>query len=140
MRMKARISQASVVAVLMLGGLLVCCPMSVQGARLGNAAGGKGAQAKERFQDIVAQLQLTAHQKQELKPIPREEGQKLKALWAETGTAKRVKHAQLKQIHQEFVARVRAVLTPEQFAKWQTLRGELHAQHQIKGQSKALGL
>ena|ERR1017187_6737064 len=138
--MNARISPVSVIAAGLLGGLLVCCPMAAQSANLANAAGGKGAQAKERFQDLAAQLQLTAQQKQELKPILREEGQKLKNLWAETGTAKRVKHAQLKQIRQEFVARVKTILTPEQFAKWQTLRGELYAQRQIKGQSKALGL
>ena len=138
--MNARISPVSVIAAGLLGGLLMCCPVAAQGANLANAAGGKGAQAKERFQDLAAQLQLTKEQKQQLKPILREEGQKLKTLWAETGTAKRVKHAQLKQIRQEFVARVKAILTPEQFTKWQMLRGELHAQRQIKGQSKALGL
>ena len=140
MRMNARISQVSVVAAVMLGGLLVCCPLATQGATVAAPAGGKGALAKERFQDIAAQLQLTDQQKQQLKPILREEAQKLKSLWAEAGVAKRQKHAQLNQIRQDFVAKVKAILTPEQFAKWQTLRGELHAQRHIKGQSKALGL
>jgi Spy/CpxP family protein refolding chaperone len=133
-------SQISLVAAVVLGSLLVCCPVATQGARLGGPAGGKNTLAKERFQDIAAQLQLTDQQKQQLKPILRDEAQKLKSLWAETGVAKRQKHAQLNQIRQEFTAKVKAILTPEQFAKWQNLRGELRAQRHIKGQSKALGL
>jgi Spy/CpxP family protein refolding chaperone len=133
-------SQISLVAAVVLGSLLVCCPVATQGARLGGPAGGKNTLAKERFQDIAAQLQLTDQQKQQLKPILRDEAQKLKSLWAETGITKRQKHVQLNQIRQEFTAKVKAILTPEQFAKWQNLRGELRAQRHIKGQSKALGL
>jgi Spy/CpxP family protein refolding chaperone len=133
-------SRISLVAAVVLGGLFVCSPIATQGARLGGPAGGKNTLAKERFQDIAAQLQLTDQQKQQLKPILRDEAQKLKSLWAETGVAKRQKHAQLNQIRQEFTAKVKAILTPEQFAKWQNLLGELRAQRHIKGQSKALGL
>ena len=81
------------VAAVVLGGLLVCCPVATQGARLANPAGGKGAVAKERFQDLAAQLQLTEQQKQQLKAVLRDEAQDLKNLRAETGLAKRRKHA-----------------------------------------------
>ena len=138
--MNTRIPRISLVAAVVLGGLLGCLPVATQAAKLGHPASGKSAGAKERFQDIAAQLQLTDQQKQQLKPILREEAQKLKSLWAETGVAKRQKHAQLNQIRQDFTARVKAILTPEQFAKWQNLRGELRAQRHLKGQSKALGL
>jgi Spy/CpxP family protein refolding chaperone len=138
--MKTKASQIGLVAAVVLGGLLACCPVATQGAKLAGPAGGKSAAAKERFQDIAARLQLTDEQKQQLKPILREEAQKLKSLWAETGVAKRQMHGQLNQIRQDFTARVKAILTPEQFAKWQTLRGELRAQRHLKGQSKALGL
>ena len=138
--MKTQRSQVSLVAAVVLGGLLVCCPVTTQGARLANPAGGKGALAKERFQDLAAQLQLTEQQKQQLKAVLRDEAQDLKNLRAETGVAKRQKHAQLIQIRQNLVARVKAILTPEQYTKWQTLRGALRDQRHIKGQSKALGL
>ena len=128
------------VAAVVLGGLLVCCPVATQGARLANPARGKGTQAKERFQDLAAQLQLTEQQKQQLKAVLRDEAQNLKNLRAETGAAKRQRHAQFTQIRQDLVARIKAILTPEQYAKWQTLRGALRDQRHIKGQSKALGL
>ena len=38
------------------------------------------------------------------------------------------------------MARVKPILTPEQFAKWQELRGEFRAKHHIKGQPAAAGL
>jgi Spy/CpxP family protein refolding chaperone len=138
--MTTKASPIRLVAAVMLGGLLVSSPLAAQAAKLADPAGGKGAAAKERFQDMAAQLQLTDQQKQQLKPILREEAQKLKSLWAETGVAKRQKHGQLNQIRQELTARVKAILTPEQFAKWQELRAELRAQRHLKGQSKALGL
>src|ERR1017187_8006081 len=116
--MNAKTSQISLMAAVVLGGLLACCPVTIQGAGPGGQAGGKLALAKERFQDIAAQLQLTDQQKEHLKPILRDEAQKLKSLWAETGVAKRQKHAQLNQIRQDLVARIKPILTPEQFAKW----------------------
>ena len=138
--MKTQRSQVSLVAAVVLGGLLVCCPVATQGARLANPAGGKGALAKERFQDLAAQLQLTEQQKQQLKAVLRDEAQNLKNLRAETGVAKRQRHAQFTQIRQDLVTRIKAILTPEQYTKWQTLRGALRDQRHIKGQSKALGL
>jgi Spy/CpxP family protein refolding chaperone len=138
--MKTQRSQVSLVAAVVLGGLLVCCPVATQGARLAHPAGGKGAPARERFQDIAAQLQLTEQQKQQLKAVLRDEAQNLKNLRAETGVAKRQRHAQLTQIRQDLAARIKAILTPEQYTKWQTLRGALRDQRHIKGQSKALGL
>jgi hypothetical protein len=47
---------------------------------------------------------------------------------------------QFNQIRQDFVARVKAILTPEPLAKWQELRGALRAKRHIKGQPKAAGL
>ena len=79
-------------------------------------------------------------QKQQLKAILRDEAQNLKNLRAETGVAKRQRHAQVIQIRQDLAARIKAILTPEQYTKWQTLRGALRDQRHIKGQSKALGL
>lgn len=129
--MNTRISRISLLAAVVLGGLLVCSPVTTQAANLGGPAGGKFARAKDRFQTIAAELQLTDQQKQQLKPILRDEAQKLKSLRAETGLAKRQKHVQLNQIRQDLVARIKPILTPEQFAKWQKLRGELRARHHV---------
>jgi Spy/CpxP family protein refolding chaperone len=138
--MKTRISQINLLAAVVLGGLLVCWPVATQGAKLANPAGGKDAPAKEHLKKLAAELQLTDQQKEQLKPILRDEAQKLKSLRAETGVTKRQKRAQLIQIRQDLVARVKTVLTPEQFAKWQELRGEFRAKHHLKGQPKPAGL
>ena len=49
-RMKLRISQVSLVAAVVLGGLLVCWPVATRGAKPAAPAGGNSALAKERFQ------------------------------------------------------------------------------------------
>ena len=82
---------------------------------------------RDRFQRIAAELQLTEAQKQELKPILQDEAQKLKNVRAETGLSRRQKRAQLIQIRQDLLARVKPILTPDQLAKWQKLRAEMRA-------------
>ena len=127
-------------AAVVLGGLLICSPVATQAAKLGDSAGGKGALAKGRYQDIAAELQLTDQQKQQLKPILREEAQKLKSLRAQTDLTKRQKRVQLLQIRQDLLARIKPILTPEQLAKWQTLYGGTRARHHVESQPKATGL
>lgn len=130
--MKTRLFQVSLVAVAGLGSLLLCCPVAAQGAGLGGAAGGKKAPAKAHFKGLAQELNLTAAQKQQLKPILREEAQKLKTLRVETGVTKRQKHAQLVQIHRDTLARIKGILTAEQLEKWQKLRAQHATRHQNK--------
>ena len=111
-------------AGVVLGSLVVCCPVATQGASGAVPASGTNGPAKERFKNLAAQLNLSGEQKQQLKPIFRDEAQKLKNLRAQTGLSRWQKHAQLNQIRQDLLARITPVLTPEQLQKWQELRGQ----------------
>ena len=124
----------------MLGGTLICCPLSAQGARLGTPTGGTNARAKAHFKGLAQELNLTAAQKQQLKPILREEAQKLKALRAETGVTKQQKRAELLQFRRDTLARIKGILTPEQLEKWQKLRAQHGTRHQKRRHPPAAGL
>ena len=115
--MKTRLSQVGLVAGVVLGSLVVCCPVATQGATLFVYSDPDGMFTK------VCRYFPTEHYEQ-LKPIFRDEAQKLKNLRAQTGLSRWQKHAQLNQIRQDLLVRITPVLTPEQLQKWQELRGQ----------------
>ncbi len=127
--MKIRLSQLGLVAAAGLCGLLLCCPDAARGAALGVRADGKKAAAKAHFKSLAEELNLTAAQRQQLKPILREEVRKLKALRAETGVSRQQKRAELRQIRRDAQARIKEILTPEQIKKWHKLRAEVRGRH-----------
>jgi Spy/CpxP family protein refolding chaperone len=122
--MNMKLSNLSLIAAV----LLACCAtVTAQGANTNAPAGGKHAQLKNRLQTIAAELSLTDDQKQQLKPILKDEAQKLKTLRADTSLDRAQKRAQRKAIRQDFVAKVKPILTPEQIEKWQSLRAAMRA-------------
>ena len=128
--MKTSIAQVGLVAALVAGGLILSHPVATQGASLSHPAGGTNTLAKQHFQTVAAELlESTPEQKEQLKPILRDEAQQLKTVRAETGLTRQAKRAQLKQIRQDLLAKIRPILTPEQLAKWQQLRAQMRAQH-----------
>ena len=120
-------SQSSFVATL-IAGLLLLPPLARAAATESDsgksAATERGAAARERFQAAFAELNLTPEQKQKLAPIIRVEMEKMAALRSDQSLSPREKLQQLKAIQEETVPQVKAILTPEQFAKWEKKRAE----------------
>ena len=115
------------IAAVMLGGWLICSPSAAARDTTNNAAGGPArGQLKNRLQKVAQELDLTADQRQQLKPILQEERQKLKALRADTSLSKAQKHQQFKAIRQDLLTRVKPILTTEHLAKWQGIRQQMH--------------
>ena len=78
----------------------------------------------QRMQNISKQLNLTQEQKTQLRPIILNELQKIKALREDKSLLPRQKLQRLKAIREEVAPQVKAILTPEQFEKWQAIRKE----------------
>jgi Spy/CpxP family protein refolding chaperone len=100
-----------------------------------SAAGERGASARERLQANLAELNLTSEQRDKLTPVIRAEMEKMAALRSEQGLSPREKLQQLRAI-QETVPRVKAILTPEQFAKWEKKRAEAREQLQERARQR----
>jgi hypothetical protein len=79
----------------------------------------RSAQAVQKLQQVVRQLNLTPAQEVKLIPILREEAPKVKAIKENTSLTPLQKVGQLRAIHEQTDPQVRSILTPEQY---QTLR------------------
>lgn len=85
---------------------------------------GKRGDPQERLKQLAEELKLTDEQKEKLKPILQEEGEKLKALREDTTTAREAKVAKYREIQQGIEAKIKPILTAEQAEKWEKARAE----------------
>jgi len=83
------------------------------------AAGERGDAIRQRMQKMAKELKLTDAQKEQLKPIIKAEVAKLKELRNDKALSRKEKQEKMKAIRLEMAPQIKAVLTPEQFEKWQ---------------------
>jgi len=81
--------------------------------------------AEGRLQQLSQQLNLTDDQKEKLKPILREEGEKLQAVRDDSALTQQQKVAKAKEIHGQYAPKIGSILTPEQKAKWKQMRAQM---------------
>jgi len=91
-----------------------------------SSTGTKGdlSEAVAKLEKVSAQLQLTPAQKQQIKPILIEEAPRMKALKANTTLPPLQKARQMKEIADETDAKLKPILNPQQYAKWEQIRAE----------------
>ncbi len=114
-------------ALIALGGLVAFGPLAqaeTTGAKSARSNARRAGAAQNRLQNIAEQLQLTADQKEKLKPIFDDETQKLRALRQDTSLSREDRTAKLKAIQEATDAKVKPLLTTEQLEKWNKLRAE----------------
>jgi Spy/CpxP family protein refolding chaperone len=85
-------------------------------------AQGQTAQTAGRIKALSKQLNLTQQQKIDLVPIVESEGPKIKKIKGDRSMSPAQKIEAIRAIHAESDPRVKEILTPEQYAKWQTIR------------------
>ena len=81
----------------------------------------KGA-AMQKAQAIAQQLNLTPQQKEKVLPILADEVPKVRAIKNDNSLSKMQKMQQLRAIHQQTDPQMKAILSPEQYQKLQTIR------------------
>jgi hypothetical protein len=92
-------------------------------AQAASAAGGADKQEMiAKMEKMSAALQLSPEQKQKMMPIVMEEGQKMKALKANTSLGPMQKAMQMKQVSADMDAKVQPILSPQQFQKFQAIQ------------------
>jgi Spy/CpxP family protein refolding chaperone len=81
-------------------------------------------EAMQKLEKMSAELQLTPQQKKQMLPIMMEEAKKMKAVKANTSLGPLEKIMQLKQIGTEMDAKVKPILNPEQYQKFEQIRAQ----------------
>ncbi len=82
----------------------------------------QNAQTAGRIKTLSKQLNLTQQQKVELVPLVESEAPKIKKIKGDRSMTPAQKIEAIRAIHTENEPRVKAILTPEQYEKWQTIR------------------
>jgi Spy/CpxP family protein refolding chaperone len=80
--------------------------------------------ASERLEEISAHINLTADQKEKVKPILMTEAEKLKALKEDTSLTRRKRFQKLRVIMDETSASLKPILTPDQLKTLQKMRDD----------------
>jgi len=80
----------------------------------------------EKLQQLSQVLNLSPQQKGELLPILEQEGPKLEAVKNNPNLKGRQKAMQLRAIHQQTDPEVKAILSPQQYEEWKSIR-----QHEV---------
>jgi len=80
----------------------------------------------EKLQSLSQTLNLTSQQKVDMFPILKQEAPKLEAIKSNPNLTGAQKVMQLRAIHQQTDPQVKAILSPQQYKEWQTIR-----QHEI---------
>lgn len=95
--------------------------MAGQGAM---GAQGDKAEVMQKLEKMSSALQLTPQQKQQVRPILMEEAPKLKALKSNTSLGPLQKAMQMRQIADATDAKLKPILTPQQYQTWEQMRAQ----------------
>ena len=108
------------------------------GAQPQSSTGSKGdlSEAVAKLEKVSAQLQLTPAQKEQIKPILMEEAPKMKALKSNTTMPPLQKARHMREIADETDAKLKPILNPQQYAKWEQIRAEERQQMMQKMRQK----
>ena len=84
--------------------------------------GGPGARGRMNFEFVATSLALTDDQKAKAKPVFDEMQQKMTDLRKDTTLEAADRRAKMKEIRDGVTAKLKDILTEEQFAKWQKMQ------------------
>ena len=84
------------------------------------------AKIQARLQQLSSELNLSDHQKTDLKPLLETEFQQLKAVRDNPALTPDQKKAKARQIHEGFSSQMSHILTPEQEKKLATMKEQAH--------------
>lgn len=108
----------------LLAATMAILAATAHAAKEGRAEHKASAAMQERMQEMARDLNLSDAQKEQLKPILKAQMEKLGELRQDQSLSRADKLKRLQAIREESLPQVKAILTPEQFEKWQKKQAE----------------
>lgn len=116
-------NKISLIAVLVLGGLVAFGTLAkAEDKPAGKPHGKAHGDMKERGAKMAEELGLNEDQKAKMADMMKELGPKMKAIMDDSSLSKEEKKPKMKALNEERTAKVKEILTPEQFEKWQKMQ------------------
>ncbi|HEY9174799.1 MAG TPA: Spy/CpxP family protein refolding chaperone [Verrucomicrobiae bacterium] len=109
-----------VLAAAVAGGLLAL-NLQAQPTDKAERKGGKRPDTQARLNQMAEQLNLTSEQKEKVKPIMEAEREKMQGL---RDLAPEQRREKMQEIRKDQEAKLKPILTPEQFEKWKKIRDQ----------------
>jgi protein CpxP len=105
-------------------------------AQQGMGSAGDAGEAMAKLQKMSAELQLTPQQKEQIRPILMQEAPRMKSLKENTTMPKMQKARMMREISSETDAKMKPILNPEQYTKWEQMRAEERQQMMQKMENR----
>jgi Spy/CpxP family protein refolding chaperone len=127
-----KLNTKRILALVALGTLVTLTPNTLAQAtpKEGNRPNRPAAQAgarRDRLETMATELKLTEEQKNQLRPILKEEADKMKALRDDTALSAQDRRAKNREIRESINGKIKKVLTTEQWDQWQKQQAERRA-------------
>ena len=111
-------------SLLLLTALLLVLPLLVQAQDASSGDKPDKQEMMAKLEKMSAQLNLTPAQKKEMAPIMMDEASKMKAIKADASLGPLQKAMQMKQVGTDMDAKVKPILTPDQYQKFEQMRAQ----------------
>ncbi len=121
-----KISKLSVMALIAVGSMVAFSPLAIgadaeptpgQGQRGQGRRG--GGTPEEQIKLMADDLKLTSEQQEKVKPLLKDRAEKMAALRADTALSQEDRRTKNQELRTAFSAKMKTVLTTEQFDKWE---------------------
>lgn len=126
-----KINRISLIAALALGGMLVCTTLvSAQDAPKKK---GRGQTVEQRVERLDKAVTLTDEQKTKVTALYEEDGKKMRELRGDTSLDQQQRREKMQEIRKDSDAKLKAILKPDQFEKYQKWQEEMRQQRKGQG-------
>ncbi len=131
-----RLQRLTWVAALALGGLLACT-MTVRAQDAKEGKKGRGPMMQQNLDRMSEELKLTDDQKTKVKALFEEQGKKMRELREDTSLSQEQRREKAQAMREDNNKKMKAILTPEQFTKYEKMREEMRQRaREKKGEGK----
>jgi len=121
MKLNKTLALAALVAGSLFAGSVALQAQDNTNTPPAGAPPGGGMRGRPNFEMISKQLELTDDQKPLVKPIVEDMQKQASELRKDTSLTQEDRRAKMKEIRDGAAAKLKDILTPEQFAKWQKI-------------------
>ena len=129
-----KMRKISLIAAVVLGGMLACgTPAKAQDAK----GGKRGAMTQQRLDKMAEDLTLSEEQKTKVKALFEDEFKKRQALRDDTSLSQEQRREKAQAMGEDTNKKMKEILKPEQFEKWQKMRDEMRQQMKKRGEKKS---
>ena len=117
-----KIQKSGLIAALTLGTLLACTGVGRAQSTNAPARGARRGSVQQRVDRMNSELNLTADEKSKVTALFEADAKKRQELRADTSLSREEKRAKGQELMAEQDKKLKAILTPDQFEKWQKMR------------------